>query len=55
MREIRERQGHVGPTFQKEVTMQYDQSPWGIIHNHPSCQHTPLNMHSLMQNIESNK
>ena len=51
----RERQGHTGPIYLKIINnqMQYAQSPLGKVHNHPSCQHTPLNLHSLMEPIES--
>ena len=53
-RENKERQEHVGPIYPKRINnhMQYAQSPLGKVYNHPLCQHTPLNMHSLMQPIE---
>ena len=51
-REITKRQGHACPIYPKEATMQYAQSPLGIVHNQPSCQHTPLNMHFLMQTLK---
>ena len=53
-RENRERQGDVGTIYPKRINnqMQYAQSPLGIVHNHPSCQHTPLNMHSLMKTLK---
>ena len=53
-REIRKRQGHANSICPKRINnqMHYAQSPLGIIHNHPSCQNTPLNMHSLMQTLK---
>ena len=56
-RELRERQGHTVPIYPKRNNnqIQYAQSPLGKVHNHPSCYHTPLNMHSLTQSYRMMK
>ena len=53
-RENRERQGQADPIYLKGTNnqIQYAQSPLGKVHNHPSCQHTPINFHSLMQSLK---
>ena len=53
-RENRDRQGHAGPIYPKRINnqMQYAQSPLSIVHNHPSCQHSSLNMDSLMHRLK---
>ena len=51
-REIREKQRHAYSPKRITNQMQYAQSPLGIVHNHPSCQHSSLNMHSLMETLK---